>query len=631
MIAFLVEAAARGLLLAVVTALLLALLRVKNIPAQRTAWILVLLASIAMPALMRSPWVPSRLNWTPRLPIHQPEQPQPSVARTQSASSTVAPVHVSEVAAPTDTTYAPGLISPSTTPQPAPPASPSRWLLILYVSVSATLLVRLLIGLATATRLWSRAIELPQFAEPNFQVRATDAVASPVTVASGVLLPANYRSWDTEKLRIVLAHERSHVRHFDFHLQFLAGLYTAIFWFSPLGWWLRRRLSSLGEAISDRAGLTEASTRTNYAEIVLQFAAMPRRPMTGVAMASSGNISRRIEQLLNTEAHRIAFTEGRYRARLAFLLLPCVIFVAAMFARVPAAQARPQQSVTEIVQNSEPAPPAPESNSAAAPAMPAPAPEPSAAAEPAPAPAEQDTVTIHRSSTNDKGHSESHGYSYGFSDGGDSFALVNGPDTNMTISGNWSDTDMKAEIDKARRQTSGAFLWFRRDGKSYLLTDPATIARIQAMYKPMEELGRQQEELGKKQEKLGEEQERLGNLQEKASVQAPDLSRELAELSEATAKLNAAKGKELTQEQISELEEKIGDLQGKLGELQGKIGEKQGSFGAEQGRLGAEQGKLGEQQGKLGEQQGKLAREADRQVHAIINQSLSSGKAHQLQ
>ena len=49
--------------------------------------------------------------------------------------------------------------------------------------------------------------------------------------------------------------KRSHVRQRDFYLQLLAGLYAALFWFSPLGWWLKRKLSDLGEAISDRAGL----------------------------------------------------------------------------------------------------------------------------------------------------------------------------------------------------------------------------------------------------------------------------------------------------------------------------------------------------------------------------------------
>ena len=44
---------------------------------------------------------------------------------------------------------------------------------------------------------------------------------------------ADYDEWDQEKLRIVLAHERSRVRQGDFYIQALAGFYVALFWFSP--------------------------------------------------------------------------------------------------------------------------------------------------------------------------------------------------------------------------------------------------------------------------------------------------------------------------------------------------------------------------------------------------------------
>ena len=140
---------------------------------------------------------------------------------------------------------------------------------------------------------------------------ASRAVSSPVTIGSGVVLPADYDDWDSEKLRIVLAHERSHIRQGDFYLQLLAGLYAALFWFSPLGWWLKRKLSDLAEAISDRAGLEEAASRSSYAQILLEFAAAPRPTLIGVAMARTGSLSRRIERLLNDVSFRQAFAGSR--------------------------------------------------------------------------------------------------------------------------------------------------------------------------------------------------------------------------------------------------------------------------------------------------------------------------------
>lgn len=219
------------------------------------------------------------------------------------------------------------------------------------------------------------------------------------------------------------------------------------------------------------------------------------------------------------------------------------------------------------------------------------------------------------------------GYHYSYSSNGDTYAIVKG-DGSMSFNGNIH----SSELEKARKQASGKdFLWFERGGKEYIVDDPSTLAQIEAMYKPMDELGRQQEELGKKQEALGKQQEELGKKQEAASVPTPDMSKEIAQIEESMAKLKAAQGKNMTQDEFGELQEKLGELQGRLGEIQGQIGEKQGEFGAQMGALGEKMGALGAQMGELGEQQGKIAEQADQKIRSIIDQSLKNGKAHPVQ
>jgi hypothetical protein len=219
------------------------------------------------------------------------------------------------------------------------------------------------------------------------------------------------------------------------------------------------------------------------------------------------------------------------------------------------------------------------------------------------------------------------GYSYAYSSDGDSYALISGKDkNNFNFSGDWVD-GRRAELDKARTMARGDFLWFTRNGKSYVVDDPKTIASIQAMYKPMEELGKKQEALGKQQEALGGQQEELGQRQEQASIPTPDVSKEVAELNAAITKLQAKKGGTVTMDQLADLQGKIGDLQGKLGDLEGEIGAKQGDLGRQQGLLGAQQGRLGAEQGRLGAEQGRIAREADAKVKSIIDQSLKDGRA----
>lgn len=195
-------------------------------------------------------------------------------------------------------------------------------------------------------------------------LRASDAVSSPVTIGSAIVLPADYSTWESEKLRIVLAHERSHIRQGDFYLQLLAGIYAALVWFSPLGWWLKRKLSDLAEAISDRAGLEEAADRTSYAQVLLQFAAAPRPTLIGVAMARSGSLSRRIERLLNDVSFRQAFSGSR-RALATVLVIPVALFAATALVRVQAAGQAPAAPAM-------PAPPsaAPSDGAVVAPAAP---------------------------------------------------------------------------------------------------------------------------------------------------------------------------------------------------------------------------------------------------------------------
>ncbi len=535
-------------------------------------------------------------------------------------------------------------------------------------------------------------------------------------------MPTDYATWDSEKLRVVLAHERSHIRQRDFYLQLLAGVYAAAFWPSPLGWWLKRKLSDLAEAISDRAGLEEASDRTSYAQILLEFAAAPRPTLVGVAMANSGSLSRRIERLLNDVSFRQAFAGSR-RALVAVLVVPVALFAATALVRVQAAgQQAPEPPAPAVAPGEVPAPPvavepvAPRSGvsqpeqildepptPAAALAPEAPAKITGLATLAAPiAPATPSVLAVtprapnappvlaivpltpaHRelmikalkdselaqknlimvapmaptmaiiapragygagygygvgqSTTTETGNSsysnngKHSGYRYYHSSNGQSYAVIRGGDKeHMTFSGDWIE-GQREEIDKARKQAHGDFLWFTRDGKAYFVDDPAILNQIEAMYKPMESLGAQQEALGKQQEVLGKQQEELGRKQEAASVPTPDMSKEIAKIEEAMAKLKANQGKNMTQEEFGDLQEKLGELQGRLGEIQGQIGEKQGAFGAQMGELGGKMGALGSQMGELGAQQGRIAQEADQKVKAIIDESLKNGKARPVQ
>jgi beta-lactamase regulating signal transducer with metallopeptidase domain len=688
MIPSLIEAALRSGLVAIAVWGGLRLFRVSNVLAQKAAWGLVLASAVLMPLLlpyaarlsilsphaaivlppdpetllgkiraqMRPAPIPQPTGQTPQQPVAAAEQqagvsnlPEPEAADAGDSASK--PVSPSSIAARTEVGSVPALLPSVFSRLRA--LSWNRFGLLLYAAVATFMVLRLALGLFRAVRIWlsARPVGLTDAYAAGLRLRSSSAVSSPVTIGSSVILPADYETWDSQKLRIVLAHERSHICQGDFYLQLLAGLYATLFWFSPLGWWLRHKLSDLAEAISDRAGLQQAASRSSYAQVLLEFAAAPRPTLIGVAMARTGNVSRRIERLLNDATFRQAFAGTRRRALIAVLIVPVALFAATALIRVQAAgQEAPSQpappaqpdapakppiaGVSTPDQPSDPPTPAAIQAAPSAPAAPA-APEKVAPVPPLPpidavepvAPAQPRgkrttiarTVETRSDSSQDRGTS----YRYSYSSNGESFGIVRG-DGQVHFSGDLHSPD----IDKIRKQAHGDFIWFTRDGKSYFIDDPGTLKQVEDLYKPMELLGKQQEELGRQQEVLGKQQEELGRQQEQVAVPTPDVSKEIAEINAASAKLQSMVGKTVTQQELADLQSKLGDLQGRLGDLQGKMGSKQGEFGAKMGLLGAQQGKLGAQQGKLGAEQGRLAQQADQKVKSIIDESLQNGKAH---
>jgi len=776
----LLEAALRSVLLALAVWVGLRLFGVKNVLAQKAAWGLVLVSALGMPMLLpyAAHWsvlpanvrvvipddpqtlleeLQARLKTSPQPKPLSETFPAPQAASSPSETSTdFVSDSESQTAAqaeanprlPDTTSYDTSEPAPQSTvnlsaaappPAMAAPAITAKTILTgvlwFYIAVAGILILRLFCGLFAALRLLQTARRVTVDSQiPNstsMKIRSSARVASPVTICSSIVLPADYETWESNKLRIVLAHERSHIRQGDFYLQLLAGVYAAAVWFSPLGWWLKRKLSDLAEAISDRAGLEEAADRTAYAQILLEFAAAPRPTLIGVAMARSGSLSRRIERLLNDVSFRQAFA-GTRRGLAAVVVVPIALFAATALVRVEASGQQAQQEAQTVLPTTGTV--TPESVTTPEPQQPpeaAPKPEPTGDQLPAPAVAPQTpqspvtpkpaedcapapvvvssppahiTAAPHVApvppvhtlvsprvmvlpgspmhsmaliapaapgsprilavphlaptppnasmaiimppraflsdghryafAQNEHGtyivsNGKKSGYRYYVSKNGDSYAIVKGNGSeHMSFNGDIHTGD----IDKARQQAGGKdFLWFSHEGKSYIVDDPATLAQIEAMYKPMEDLGRQQEELGKKQEVLGKQQEDIGHQQEQASVPTPDMSKEIAEIEAAMTKLKASQGKNLTQDQFAEMQEKLGELQGRIGEIQGEIGSKQGEFGERMGELGSKMGELGEQMGRLGEQQGKIASQADQKVKSIIDQSLKDGKAHPIQ
>ncbi len=710
--------AARALLLAAGGGLALAVFRVKATSFRLFAWTGILYAALAMPLLGRmlppmSIPVPSFLAVGSSQPVPQssttvsitaqPLAEDVSVARGETAKRVSGPDVVENISVPS--VKQPALattevVTPDDgTPRRIPFWASIQWSLIgaaVYVAITLLLLARLIVGIVFSRRLARSARTIREqrvaqrLASRTYasglttvpRVAESELISVPVTVGafrSTILLPAGWGEWDDAKLDAVIAHETSHVVRGDALTQRLSLLHRAIFWFSPLSWWLDRHLADLAELASDEAALSCGTDRNEYAKTLLGFfealqAAPGRVWWQGVSMAKAGQAEERVERILAWEEARGVVTMGLKKS------ISLAIIAIALPAVYVAASVRPtthEQSAQDW-QNSQTAPPAaaasPKPSAAIAATvqsdvapMPAdeatpeaaPSPEPDAQSEAAPevAPSEAPVVApippaavagsrgvpspapravaptalptaatplaawSSRSQNTGSSYSAGRGYSYSYGyDEEERFVIVSGKSDSFTMSGSGEDAH---HVEKLKKVIPGDFIWFERDEKSYVIRDQATIDRARKLWAPQEELGKKQEALGKQQEALGRQQEELGAKMEQVRVQVPDMSAELDHLKARLQKL----GSSATMEQIGDLQSEIGELQSKIGEIQSHAGDQQSKLGEEMGVLGAQQGKLGEQQGELGRQQGELARQASREMKKIFDEALKNGTA----
>lgn len=670
-LALILDAALRSLLLGCFLAVVLAAFRVRAVRAKLIAWRALLLVAIAMPLLMLlSPSIRivvpvpsfSHIFATAASEAAQPAGLYPSVQTVIQTPSRgdeqLAPKkrgsNLSDAAVMLPQAPIPGFALPHA-------AQSVLWALggtLLYLIVSLFFFARLLIGMYFGRRLvrGSQTIEdvdtltllagaaracglqkHPRFAE-------SDVVAVPVTLGirdPAILLPAAWRDWRSDELAAVLAHEASHVARRDSLVQVIALLHRAIFWFNPLSWWLERHLGDLAEQASDEAALSGGVDRTRYAQALLGFLAdLESSPVRvwwhGVAMAKTGEGEKRVERIL---AWRSAMSSRLSKSLAVALVAVCVPAVAISVAAHPSAYQLQDAAVPAPPSPAPPPPPVqlappvaiavsplapiatPVAPQMAVPAPSQPAQAPSQSDAPPAPPAPPPPIAIAPPS------SGGGAFGTGFNPmddfhwpWGPPFVIVTSGSDHLIMSGSEEDAEHARAL---RSKISGDFIWFEHDGNSYIIRDQAVINRAKQIWAQRDDSAKLQQDLQAKQQQLSKEmREQVQQKMQEMRVKIPDMSAELQKIQSEVKGLNANGA---TMQQLGDLQREVGEMQHALGEARWNSNMQE--IDRRAGELGQQMGDLGRQIGDIARREVQQGREASEQMRQLLDNAINKGMA----
>jgi beta-lactamase regulating signal transducer with metallopeptidase domain len=675
--AWLLEAAIRTLIMGSITFLVLRVLRIEQVRARRTAWLLALAGALLMPLLVAAHIGPRIL---------------PELKRTEaavfSAESGLAGTLVYQARVTTEAALPSVIAVDDADAQRSHTMSAASVALNLYIVIATLLLLRLSLGLAMALRLkWraqpvdSRRINMP--AAANADVRVSAQLANPVTITSSILLPRNYLHWDAATLRIVLSHEFAHVRQKDFYVQLLAGLHCALFWFNPFSWWLQRQLADLGEALSDHAASQQADSRASYAEILLGFATGAQPPFSAVAMARSSNLAPRIERLLSDRGFERSFSGKPRLPLVAAGVVIMALLASTAVKRVDAAESAivtpptpemPQSPETAPAPEAPPpadAPPAPTKPAPArpparpippliarvavvpaVPPVPGVAPVPAVASVPAaaptpavpPAPAMPPwRVAAMAASPGFHGPSDDHALStwIDIDDAGLSYMSVDDDEVFVFKSGDarlMFNGDFKKRFGRDMPTAEGDFIFYQHNGKPYLVQDPAILAKALELYAPLRDINAmdknaQRADLARAQANLVSQRRVLKQKSNEMKLSTAEFQAAVEEISKMLAQM---KDEKLTvqadQKILYALQNRLGSIQGRLGELQGQVAmqtagvQMQAELATQQAELAADHAQREAEHETAGGTNVKIINDAQRELKPLIEQAIKDGR-----
>jgi beta-lactamase regulating signal transducer with metallopeptidase domain len=165
-------------------------------------------------------------------------------------------------------------------------------------------------------------------------IYVTDRATSPMlmgTFKPKIILPSSLlEKLDSEKLRMILAHEVVHWRRYDTWVGWLQVLVQGLFWFHPLVWFANARIRHERECACDETVLREEpENRESYGETILRVLTMARgRSLVAANLVGiferGSRLQTRLEEIMSFDPtrRRFGWISRAALVGVALLLLP---------------------------------------------------------------------------------------------------------------------------------------------------------------------------------------------------------------------------------------------------------------------------------------------------------------------
>lgn len=225
--------------------------------------------------------------------------------------------------------------------------------------------------------------------------------------------------------------------------------------------------------------------------------------------------------------------------------------------------------------------------------------------------------------------------------GAETFAIVRAGTDGMMMSGSSEHID---DIKKARKQVSGDFMWFSRNGEAFVIRDPAVLSEVTAVWQPTEKLSAEMDALSaemdvhsRKMDALSVEMDKSAALIEAPSKGMQELAGKREQLAGKYAEMALLRAKTRNESEIAildareaALDTEQAALDNQQQQLESRLEESQGpmeKIGSRMEAAGRPMEALGKQMEALGGRLEKSSQAADKQTRSIISEALGQGKA----